>query len=389
MSAIRIIATHSLRILFKDKSALIWMVLMPLLYIFVFGNAFRAESDPSRTRAYLAVYNQDDGYLSQRLFRSLVSENLQIDTLQSMPAKPPLRLLTIPDSFTVRLLKGQSVRLTLTIQADANVAGGMAAEIGIRRAYFRLLADLAELGVTGDSLSLANLQKLDGRTPLIRVNKEYAGRYKKIPSGFYHQIPANVVMFTMLVLFLYAGHSLVEEKKFGLLRRMRIAPVSMTQIYLGKLVGVTLVGLVQVFILLFFGRFLFAVHYGNAPLALLLLVFAFTVAIASIAISLGMAIRNEEKMTGIAIILALALSALSGCWFPLEIAPHWMNVFANFLPSGLAMKGFHAIISYGYGLSAILPYLTGLSLYAAFFIYLSHRYLQKFAEGSLHPTKGA
>ena len=379
MSAVRIIATHSLRILFKDKSALIWMVLMPLLYIFVFGNAFRGESDPSRTRAYLAVYNQDDGYLSRRLFRSLLSENLQIDTLQTLPKKPPLRLLTIPDTFTVRLLKGQSVRLSLAIQSDANVAGGMTAEIAVRRAYFRLLADLAELGVTGDSLTLTNLQKLDGRTPLIRVHKEYAGRYKKIPSGFYQQIPANVVMFTMLVLFLYAGHSLVEEKKFGLLRRMRVAPVSMTQIYLGKLVGVTLVGLVQVGILLFFGRFLFSVHYGNAPFALLLLVFAFTIAIASIAISLGMAIRNEEKMTGIAIILALALSALSGCWFPLEIAPRWMNVFANFLPSGLAIKGFHTIISYGYGLNAILPYLAGLILYAAFFIFLSHRYLQRFA----------
>jgi ABC-type multidrug transport system permease subunit len=62
--------------------------------------------------------------------------------------------------------------------------------------------------------------------------------------------------------------------------------------------------------------------------------------------------------------LAIFFAALGGCWFPIEVAPGWMQTLSLFLPSGLAMAGFHRLMAYGYGLREILPYLGGLALYS-------------------------
>ncbi len=377
MKTIWAIARQNLLILRHDRAGVLWMVAMPLLYIFVFGNAFKGGNDPSKSRAYLAIYAQDKGVLAKRLLQSLSSENINLDTLTAMPEKPPLRFMTIPDSFTSNILAGHPVTLNLTYRSDRNVEGKMTAVMAVRKAYFRVLADLADLHVHDQEISEKSFSNLDHREPLIKVKKEFAGRAKIIPSGFDHQIPANIVMFTMVVVFLYAGHSLIDEKRYGLLRRIKIAPVSFEQLFLGKLLGITLVGLIQVGILLLLGRFLFSVQYGKAPAALLLLVIVFSVAIAALALCIGMIIKNEEKLVGISITLALLLAALSGCWFPLEIAPAWLNMLANFLPSGLAMKAFHRLISFGYGFDGVWTYLAGLAGFSLFFIFLSERLLRQ------------
>ena len=239
MKAIWIIARQNLLILRHDRAAVLWMVVMPLLYIIVFGNAFKGNNDPAKSRAYLAIYAQDKGLLTERLLRSLKSDNIYLDTLSVLPEKLPIRVLTIPDSFTSNILAGHPVTLTLTYRADANVESKMTVVMAVRKAYFRLLADLADLNVHDQKINRNNFVRLDRREPLIKVKKEFAGRAKIIPTGFNHQIPANIVMFTMLVVFLYAGHSLIDEKRAGLLRRIKIAPVSFEQLFLGKLLGIT------------------------------------------------------------------------------------------------------------------------------------------------------
>lgn len=131
---------------------------------------------------------------------------------------------------------------------------GMTVTMGVRKAYFRLLADLSELAAENKTVDEQNFQSIDQREPLIRVKSEFAGRYEKMPSGFHHQIPANLVMFTMLILFIYGGTTLVEEIKHGLLKRIKVAPVTSRQIFLGKWTGVTLIGILQSAILITFGR---------------------------------------------------------------------------------------------------------------------------------------
>lgn len=367
MKSIWTLALHVLRILARDRTSIIWMLIVPCVYILVFGSAFRYRSDRTQDKADLSVLNLDGGLLSDRLIRSLESENLSLTLEERSPEDMPLRLLTIPDQFTARLLEGERDTLLYQARTDANIEAGMAAEMGVRKSAYRILADLAELKSRRKPLDRSGFQKLDSRTPLVRVDTEYAGVHRTIPSGFSGQIPAQVVQFTLLILFLYAGSMLFEEKQKGLLRRIRVAPVSFSQIYFGKLLGATGVGIVQMTLLLAIGRLGFGVYLGNSFPALALLILTFATAVGALGLILGFLIRNGEKLLGISIISALAMAAFSGCWWPIEVTPAWMQRAALFLPSGLALKAFHRLISFGDGFRDVFPYILGQAGFAIAF----------------------
>jgi ABC-2 type transport system permease protein len=377
MRTVWIIARQFILLIARQKATLFWMLAAPCLYTFVFGYAFRYQNDPSKAKASLAVLNEDGGYLSARLIRSMRSENIDLDSLRNRPAEVPGRLLRIPPDFTLKVLGGDQVVLVLCKRPDANVEAEQTAVMGIRKAIFRLLADLSELSVRGKRADPKNLAALDGRDPLIRVQVSYAGNRRVIPSGFNQQVPANVVQFGLIFMLIYAGSSLFEERKQGLLRRIRIGPVGSGQLFAGKLLGATGVALIQSALLFLIGRLAFGVYNGDSLPALILIVLCFCACIASMGLCLGFAVKQHEKMVGIAILSALGMAAFSGCWWPLEVSPPWMQKAGLVLPSGLALRAFHLLISYGKGFGSVLPHCAGLAAYATAFALVFSRLLKK------------
>jgi ABC-2 type transport system permease protein len=381
MRTIGILARQVLRIVAKEKSTLFWMLAAPCLYISVFGYAFRQQGDPSKATASLAVLNEDGGYLSSRLIRSIRSENISIDSLKRRPDDTPFRLLVIPAGFTDKVLRGEKIVLTIDRRPDANTQAEQTAVMGIRKAAYRLLAELTEMSVSGGKADPRRFEALDRREPLIRVDASHAGNRRIIPTGFSQQVPANLVQFGLIFILIYAGTSVLDERKHGLLRRIRIGPVGFGHVFTGKLLGTTVLALTQALLLLGIGRFVFGVYYGNSPAGLALLVLAFSVCVASMGLCLGFAMKQHEKLVGVAVFSSLLMSALSGCWWPLEISPPWMQRLALALPSGIALRGLHLLISYGKGFGAVWPHALGLSAYAAGFAVLFSVLLKRRKEG--------
>jgi ABC-2 type transport system permease protein len=380
MKNIWLIGLQSIQMLLKDKTAFIWFLIVPFIYIFVFGNVYRNDYDPSKERAYLAVENHDDSFLARKLIDGLRSENMHIDSLAGQPDYDPARILTIPENFTANLLNGKKVELVYSKHTDTNLEAAMTASMGIRKAYFRLLADLAEISVKGKKIEEKTLRALEGREPLIGLKTEYAGRHVTIPSGFNQVVPANIVQFALLMAFIYGGSSITEEKRYGLLRRIRICPVSRLELFLGKLLNVLLIGLVQIVVLMGVGRFVFGVYYGSAPIAMILLILSYCLAIGAMGLCLGFFINHQEKLLGISIISGLVMAALSGCWWPVEITPVWTQRLAMILPPGLALKGFHQLISFGKGIESVWPYILALTGFAVLFSAIFATRLAKYQE---------
>jgi ABC-2 type transport system permease protein len=377
MRAVFTIALHALRILLRDKTGFIWMLVVPCVYILVFGSAFKNRQDPAKAKAYLAVYNQDQGFLSERLLAGIQSEAISIDTLETYPQEPLTRMLVIPDSFTTNLLNAKKVELFFEKKSGTNIEAEATAEMAIRKSYFRLLADMSEIKVNETNLTTSELAALDSIPAKISVNSSYAGKHVIVPAGFDHQVPANIVMFTLLTLFLYAGNSMLDEKKSGALRRIKIAPLNFVHLFVGKLLNVLLVGLIQIGLLLIIGHFVFGVYYGNSAISLLLLSVLFAGCVGTMGLCLGFIFDNEERLIGTAIISSLVMAAVSGCWWPMEVSPKWMQNFSMLLPSGLAIKSFHQLISYGNGFLYIWKYLVGLLCMAILFSILLARLLKK------------
>lgn len=370
MRRISALVINTLRLVVRDKSAAIWMLLVPLFYILIFGSAFRFSSSRKDAKADIKVFNQDDGQLSDRFLYHLETENLNIQMLDSIPEPINVRYLVIPDSFTTCVQNNKPVELIFVTKPGTNQEAEATAGLALRKATLRLLADLSELDIKDKTPNNKNFQELDQRASLVSLHSEYSGEYKIIPSGYNHQVPANIIMFALIIVFIYAGEILMEEREKGMLSRIRISPLSGNQLFLGKWIGTTAIGLVQISILIVVGRFMFGISYGPSVPAVVLLALVFAGCCAAMGLTLAMLVKRREQLNGIALTTALGMAALSGCWWPIEIVPPWMASIAHILPSGIALRAFHQLISYGHGLDMIVPHLLWLLLFNGVFAVL-------------------
>ena len=170
-----------------------------------------------------------------------------------------------------------------------------------------------------------------------------------------------MVMFTMLVLLSSGGIQLVIERKEGLLRRLASTPVRPASIVAGKWTARMTLGLVQVGFAMLLGRVLFGMDWGAAVGMVGLVLAAWAAFNASLALLLGNLARSEGQMAGIGVLGTMALAALGGCWWPIEITPAWMQSLALWLPTGWTMDALHKLVNFGYGPAAALPHATALA----------------------------
>jgi ABC-type multidrug transport system permease subunit len=267
-------------------------------------------------------------------------------------------------SFTEAVLAGDTQTLRVETSADGNAA--YLERIRVQRAVYGLLADLAVAAIDADATpNQASLAAVAAAPRLVKLEVATAGRRRTIPSGFEQTIPGTMVMFTMLILLTGGAIQLVLERESGLLRRLASTPISRAHLVAGKWTGKMLLGLVQIAFALAAGTVLFSMSWGGAlPMVIVLLV-AWAAFNASLALLLGNIARSTAQMAGMGVLTTMALAALGGCWWPIEVTPAWAQTFALALPTGWTMDAMHRLISFGDPASAALPHAAALIAGAA------------------------
>ena len=207
---------------------------------------------------------------------------------------------------------------------------------------------------------------------LVRVEARFPEKtVTSVPSGFDHSIPGTTVQFIMMMVLIYGGITVMEDRKKGVLERLLYSPLSTGELFQGKLLGRWAMGLLQALMLFAVGTVFFGLNLGSAPLALLVLaVFAFSMA--ALSVFIGSQLSREDLIVGVSVLLANMFAGLGGCWWPNEIGPPAVRKAAMISPAYWAMDALHALRFFQGGLRDILPHLgillalaVGLSAIAA------------------------
>jgi len=138
----------------------------------------------------------------------------------------------------------------------------------------------------------------------------------------------------------------------------------------------------QTILLLLAGQFVYGLSYGNSFAGLVLLAGSYCFAVAGLATMLGALLRTPEQAGSIGWLLGMLLAATGGCWWPAEIMPRWMWQAAHFQPVAWAMDGFHALISFGYGLNGVLVPSMMLLGFGTLFAIVGARFLSTAGAGA-------
>jgi ABC-2 type transport system permease protein len=346
-----------MRVMFRSRAALLWFFVMPLVYALFIGLAYReGDSDP---KTWIGIVDHDQDFLSRALAKELAMEGFWVEPLSAERVRQGdlgPRALVVPAHFTRDVQAGKQVTLVLKKKPDGSEKSGALAEVNIYRAMIRLIGNLAlvELenraaGTTPD----AAYAKTSAEPPRVTVQVERAGRLHKIPAGFNHTVPGMIVQFVLMCLLLYGTHLLITERESGLLRRVAAGPAGPAEILTGKLLSRGLAGALQVALLFAVGRLFMGVYLGDSLPGLALLMALYVLGVAALSLLVATLVRTREHATGLSLLVTLVVSALGGCWWPLEIVPSPLKELAFAFPTGWAMDGLHKLMAFGYGLADV------------------------------------
>jgi ABC-2 type transport system permease protein len=107
--------------------------------------------------------------------------------------------------------------------------------------------------------------------------------------------------------------------------------------------------------------------FGVDPLAIVLLAVVYTLAVTALSFAIGSRLKNPAQANGVALLLTLTLAPLGGAWWPMEIAPRFMQIAGHVSPIAWAMDGFTALTYEGARLADIwvpIGVLLGIALLA-------------------------
>ncbi len=354
------VAVNDLRIMVGDKAFFFWSLVFPMMFIILFGLLFKA-SDSAPAVAELTVVNLDEGRWGAYFLDKIKTPTIELKIVRSEPAEYS-RLIVLPPDFSAGIEARRAQKLAFKKRRDASTKAAARVETRLYQAVARMLSELVLYG-DGD---LAKF--LDGHAEfrdIVQVKTRFPEKtVTVVPSGFDHSIPGTTVQFIMMMVIIYGGITVLEDRKNGVLARMLFSPLSKAEVFQAKLLGRWLMGMVQALILIVVGKIFFKLNLGDFGLSLLVLG-AFALAMAALSIFIGSLCTKEDMIIGLAVLLANLFAGLGGCWWPNEIVPLGVRRAAMISPAYWAMDALHKLRFFQGGFGDILPHLGLLLALAA------------------------
>lgn len=333
------IMMYELRRLFRSRSLLINMFLLPIVLIFLLGTSLSgvvgvkevANINPVR----VAVVNPSgDGKVPSAMIAAFLGspevQNVivpqEVDSRDT--AEKGLRTgkygyaVIVPDGFDSEVQSGGQARLELILgksHTDNLVAGTVFDQFLSKMNYKQATA--ATLGPQ----ALGAASAAAGDREAVKLGDLSNGGRTYSASQFYAA--------SMLVMFLlYSGitvtNSLFSEKDNHTLYRIHSMPVKGSELFIGKMLGVGIVSIVQCVAIVVLTDWLFGVYWGNRPG--LLLLFCLLMIIASMTLSIVVCMFSKTSASASSIIstITVCMTFLSGGMAPLPDS--WVNSIGAF-----------------------------------------------------------
>jgi ABC-type multidrug transport system permease subunit len=164
---------------------------------------------------------------------------------------------------------------------------------------------------------------------------------------FDQYVPGFGITFLLVDMLWGVGVGLIDERDWGTLARLRVSGAPASGMMLGKLMSRFLIGLGQMILLFGAGWVLFGISLGRNSWALLFPAAAISFAAAAFSLVIACVANTRDAVLPIGAMAALAMSAMGGCWWPLDFEPYWMRALALGMPTTWTIEAFNNLMIRG------------------------------------------
>jgi ABC-2 type transport system permease protein len=358
MKTILFIIQKEFKQIFRDKSMLRLIFILPILQLLILSNA--ATFDVKNIRVSIADYSNSSS--SRALIEKLNASTYFSEVNMVSHTKEGVKKLNrgttdavieIPNQFEKQLQNDNATQIQVLINA---IDGATA---GVQNVYITQIVQLFNQNIRVENKQNINEQLVPNRI-------------ETIPSFWYNatlnyktfMVPGILVLLvTMLTLFL-SSMNIVREKELGTLEQINVTPIKKHQFIIGKLFPFWILGLVILTIGLFIAKVVFNVPMlGNIGL-----VYLFTSVYLVLILGFGLFISNHTETQQQAMFIAwffiVIFILMSGLFTPIESMPKWAQNITLLNPIRYFVEFIRMVLLKGAGLKEVLPNLVVILIFA-------------------------
>lgn len=385
MHPILTLALKDLRLLWRDRFGMFWVLAFPILQALFFGAIFRGDGKDA-ARMTIGVVSEDQS-TAARSFVNRLRESAALTVLPEL-GEDGLPVSALTDSEARDMVRTGKLVAFVIVRKNSDNTDGFAfadlpkLEVGIdpsRKAeagYLQgILAEASFKGIQDAFQDPARMrQQIDRARKELDAGSGLPGAQKAVFKLFFNsldQFLASVdpkvyreghnamagtniqtvdisreqrgvrnsfeITFPSAMLWGVIGCttgfaiSLVGERRSGTLLRLRVAPLHRLQILAGKALACFLACTGIIVLLLVFGHLLFSVRISSAFL-LAMAVVSIAICFVGLTMLFATAGDTEQGVAGVSWASLIICAMLGGGMIPLIAMPQWMTTASNFSP---------------------------------------------------------
>jgi ABC-2 type transport system permease protein len=399
MKKLLLIGLKDLKLTFRDRPALVLMLLAPFLLTLGLGfvtGRFSGDTSSGISHIPVVLVNQDGKQLGNALvdlFQSkdlgdLVSPSISNNLAEAhklVDDNQAVAAILIPTGFTDSIIPitgtfpvaGQTgastVGASTVVQIELYSNPTAPTSVGVVKTILDQFISQVEVGRVGGEVAVTQLltsgriQVKDAQavgTEMGTSQASASGQSTSItlknitPSGTAVKFdilallaPGMALMFLMYTVS-YGGRSLLAERNHGTLPRLLVSPTTASQVLGGKMIGIFLTGAAQMFILILGTSILFQLQWGN-PMAVAALVLAAVFGAVGWGMLLTAIAKTPGQVSAIGSAMMLTFGILGGTFVNMDAMPAWFRYITKITPNAWGVDGF-TTLALGGGLHDIL-----------------------------------
>lgn len=331
--------------LFRDRLALFFTFLFPLIFLFVFGGL---NSGSKSVTFNVAIINESKTQFAKQ-FAS------QLDKQKSL--KVDQTVTTFADA-NEKMSRG-TLDATIELPADfGTVQPGHTYPSGQAVVHYTENSQSAAQTLTTvlqAELQAINAKLVHSATPLSVVSVQ---NNERSLSQFDYTF-TGLLGFAILGAGVFGPVNVFPElKKMGILRRLHTTPLRVWQYFLSVMFGNAVSGLMSIAVMFIVAIAVFHLKVVGNYFELAVFLALSIILILGIGLAIGGWANNERQAAPLANIVVFPLIFLSGTFFPRYVMPHWLQTITTYLPLTPVIDGARLIATEGQNLTQLGPQLA-------------------------------
>ena len=374
----REIAKRDLLDLWRAKMLLVFFILMPLLFMTMFGfiypptvqvNPYSGQIPSQYPNLNLAIIQQDNGQIAR---------NVEAQFIQIAQSQGIFTVSEMTDYSTARngIVKGQLLGIVVipqgfsaAIQADAQATIQVTVDQTNPSVAAAVQAEVAEIfGAIEAQISTQYLQNSDSA-----INPTFALQPMAItsipliagvPTSFEYLAPSFMALTVITGALNGVSTAISREKEQGTMDGLLVAPIPRQAVILGKVAAQTVRGLIQGFLILGLSMLLFGVVIYGSPITMLLVMVLGVASFIGVGIIMTSLAPEQETAQMMTTLLQFPMMFLSGILFPIAQLPVAVQYIGKAFPLYYAADALRKVVILNASVTIIMPDLLVLLAYS-------------------------